>query len=219
MEKAKSFSDAIDSIEWYQCIHRSAGRRASKSKMEPTRVYQCSAGNLIEPTDDCDEAKDNQYFIREMKALRGRPDQRRYSPPATRKPSPEPVSDIRRVEQRLGTLEQGIQALTKQMSQLTATVSSLQTSIWKLSTLGDRQWTPRTRSPSPSEGCFKCGVAGHYSRDCPLRDKKAQSRFTEGCFQCGEKGHLQWECPQREKKVQFKEHPLNPSESGMQANS
>lgn len=38
-------------------------------------------------------------------------------------------------------------------------------------------------------GCFKCGIVGHYKWNCPLKDERIV------CYSCHQPGHARRECP------------------------
>lgn len=61
--------------------------------------------------------------------------------------------------------------------------------------LGGMQGSSSQSSSSPQpqnmvgNGCFKCGIVGHYKWECPLRNERVV------CYLCHQPGHAKRECP------------------------
>jgi len=50
------------------------------------------------------------------------------------------------------------------------------------------------KSGVPGSGCFVCGSASHWARDCPDAREKGMDVKSGKCFKCGELGHLAKYC-------------------------
>ena len=48
------------------------------------------------------------------------------------------------------------------------------------------------RGPRRLSRCYRCGMAGHFQRDCPQRSRVSPS---VRCFGCGKEGHIKRDCP------------------------
>ncbi|XP_076946999.1 protein RNA-directed DNA methylation 3 [Bidens hawaiensis] len=58
---------------------------------------------------------------------------------------------------------------------------------------GGSSWSKQDGGGGGGNNCFKCGEAGHMSRECPQGG--GSSGGGRNCFKCGESGHMSRECP------------------------
>ncbi|XP_038063405.1 uncharacterized protein LOC119734121 [Patiria miniata] len=173
IQQPKTFDEAMDKMEWFRCISKSAGARHAPQKLTksapPVRAYKCASYEFGENDPGSEEEEEEDLRIRKMEVRRKQSTPQPILKRESGNKTPEPTQDV------------GIAGLAKQMSQMTVATSALTkqvaASISDLTTeiKGMFRELGRQRSTSPSRrACYLCGDEKHFARECPTKDLKGK---------------------------------------------
>ena len=179
IQQPKTVDEAMDKMEWFRCIRKSACSRHPPQKPSkpapPVRAYKCASYEYGENDPGSGEEEDEDVRIRRMdvrrKSSTQQPILKKEIAPATWRDNKTPAStqDVEMAElaNQISQMTVATSALTKQVA---VSISDLSMEI-----KGMFRELGRQRSTSPSRrACYLCGDERHFTRDCPAKDMKGK---------------------------------------------
>ena len=109
-------------------------------------------------------------------------------------PLPPPSVDTAALQRQVAEAVQKATATTnQQLQELTDAVAQLHTpAAAAASTPASSQPRAAETRPPPRKPCPRCGLPGHWARDCT--QGQHQPTHTDACYRCGQPGHRKYQC-------------------------
>ena len=168
IQQPKSFEEAMDKIEWFQCINKtSKSRRPSSKAIEsdpPVNAYTCKSYDDND-TDSCSDEEEDEsvgYLLSTSDT----------------KQNISPYSSIYRTDSGLiprnespqsGTSTPGLTEVARQMSKVSDEMSTLCSNVSDLTSGIKNMLCEIDNGALQRSSCFTCGSPQHMAKECPSR--------------------------------------------------
>ena len=168
IQQPKSFEEAMDKMEWFQCINKTSKSRRPSSKATksdpPVNAYTCKSYDDYD-TDSCSDEDEDQSEGYLQSTINS-------------KQNISPYSSIHRTDSGLiprnefpqsGTSTQGLTDVARQMSKVSDEMSTLCSNVSDLTSGIKNMLCEIDNGALQRSSCFTCGSPQHMAKECPSR--------------------------------------------------
>ena len=164
----KSFKEAMDKMEWFQCINKTSKSRRPSSKTTksdpPVNAYTCKSYDDYDTDSSSDEDEDeSEGYLQST---------------VDTKQNVNPYSTIHRTDSGLiprnefpqsGTSTSGLTEAARQMSKVSDEMSTLCSNVSDLTSGIKNMLCEIDNGALQRSSCFTCGSPQHMAKECPSR--------------------------------------------------